>query len=79
MVPLEWHKEQWIKKASRQDFIAWCAEFQNQLPGKPNPDEAALIYDSHVMPKETIAAIKTVIEEKEKEIEEIKTENEEED
>ena len=49
MVPLEWHKEAWIKHAKREDFIEWCRLFQPEYTS----EEAAMIYDSHVMPKES--------------------------
>lgn len=45
MLPKDWHKEPWIKKVTREDFIAWCAENTDY-----SSDQAGLVYDSHVPP-----------------------------
>lgn len=46
MIPQDWHKEHWIKTVSREKFIEWCSINQPQY----TPEEAGLIYDSHVVP-----------------------------
>lgn len=54
----DWHKEAWIKKVSREDFITWYKVNQKSL-SLPllSDDEIGLIHDSHVLPKEELKLI----------------------
>lgn len=48
MIIESWHKEQWIKNTTKEKFVAWCKVNKPEY----SAEDAALIYDSHVMPVE---------------------------
>lgn len=52
---LDWHKEPWIKKVSREDFVTWYQVNQKSL-SLPliSDDEIGRIHDCHVLPKEEL-------------------------